>query len=190
MDFVVDFVVVSSRKWSLCPGWSSRFEFGVSPLGQRGGSGSGVQLGSSWPDNGWTMGGSRERARLPRPLPLLPGYFHRIVPGTGRMSPAFFLSASKGCGAGRERRGFVVQEAPWLLLEAPLWKISFLLCEMQPRKGILAFGDGFSVDRARVVTKECCKVPPVFLHSSCCCGWAELRLLSAAEEAELPRARK
>lgn len=61
-----------------------------------------------------------------------------------------------------------------------------LLCEKQLQKGVLAFGDGFSVDRARVVTKECCKVPPVFLHSSCCCGWAQLKLLSAAEEAELP----
>lgn len=43
----------------------------------------------------------------PAPLPLLPGYFHRIVPSAGRMSPARFLSASKGCGAGRESRGLL-----------------------------------------------------------------------------------
>lgn len=69
---------------------------------------------------GRTMAGSRDRVQLPRPLPLLLGYFHRIVRGTGRMFPAFFLFASKGCGAGRERRGFVVQEAQSLLLRASL----------------------------------------------------------------------
>jgi len=36
------------------------------------------------------------------PPPLLPCYFHRIVRRRGRMFPAFFLFASKGCGVGGE----------------------------------------------------------------------------------------
>lgn len=46
------------------------------------------------------------------------------------------------------------------------------------------------VDRALMVTKKHYEVLPAFLHSSNCCGHAKSRLLTAPEEAELPRARK
>lgn len=72
-------------------------------------------LAPGW-DNGRKPGAARSSLPLARhrilaeprlpPLPLLPCYFHRIVRRRGRMFPAFFLFASKGCGVGREGRGF------------------------------------------------------------------------------------
>lgn len=153
-------------------------------MGQGGGFGSAVGgcscPGSSWPDNGRKPGPRAAPAAAPAP----PGLFPSHCPWHRKDVSSLLPFCLKGMWGGQGEEGICCARgaiaAPQSFSDRCVrWEEGreglLLLCdgEIRPRKGVLAFGDVFSVDRARVVTKECCKVPPVFLHSSRCCGWAE-----------------